>query len=133
MKYTLLIILVLFINSCDFNKKISPNEEISIKENQKVNFKFDSKPISIQVNNVQDSRCPENVQCVRAGEALATFDISIDGTDYLEEKLCIICEPPLVFPNEKQIGAYIVTLASVSPYPNTLNQIKENTVVFQMR
>jgi hypothetical protein len=133
MKYFALVLILLIFTGCDMGSKISPNQDISVQGNKEEAFKFDSKIISIKVNDVNDSRCPENAQCIRAGEALVTFDIIIDGTKYSDEKLCIICEPPLLYPNEKQFGNYTLTLKEVKPYPTLGNQINKNTVVFQMR
>jgi hypothetical protein len=133
MKHIFFILTILLFVACDKGGKISPNQDISVKSNKEVSFKFDSKQVSIKVNNVDDSRCPESAQCIRAGEAIVTFDIVIDGKEYPNEKLCIICEPPMFFPKEKQYGDYTLLLSEVSPYPSRKNKITENTVVFQMR
>ena len=79
----ILICLILNINKSknDINNKIQLNESFIIEKNQTVIFN-DEKIISIELINVQDSRCPKerNVTCYWQGEL--SYSILINEEPY---------------------------------------------------
>jgi uncharacterized membrane protein len=133
MKNILAVILVLSLFSCEKENNIKPNQAFSIENQSKKSFTFDARKMSLEVLSIEDSRCPENVQCVRAGEAIVTFNFTIGDTHITNQILCNKCEPPLVHPQEIKIGDYTIKLLDVTPYPNTNNTVKSNSAVFEIR
>ncbi|GAB3553347.1 hypothetical protein [Spirosoma fluminis] len=79
--------------------------------------------VSVQVDTIQDSRCPANAICIRAGNADVSFTLT-DGTNRQSGSLCLgECKPG---PKDKdsttvQLGTdrYLVLLSEVRPYPGT--------------
>lgn len=74
---------------------------------QKIRFCFDS---------VYDSRCPANVECVWAGEAIVKLSLQIGINEKLSFKLSTLNHPP-TFRNDTTISGYRIKLLKVSPYP----------------
>ncbi|MBI3888907.1 hypothetical protein HY311_03930 [Candidatus Nomurabacteria bacterium] len=54
-------------NTTEFSK------EITLSPSDKITF---SDGLSVVLKEINDSRCPKNVQCIWAGELAGTFDIS---------------------------------------------------------
>jgi hypothetical protein len=133
MKNLIILLLILSNISCDSEDDINPNQAFSIENQKTKNFTYDSKTMSLKVSNIQDSRCPENVQCVRAGEAIVTFNFTLDGTKLTDQVLCINCESPLVYPNELKLGDNTLKLSDVKPFPNTSMVGTLKSAVFEIR
>ena len=79
--------------------------------------------VTVQVDSIQDSRCPVNVQCVWAGNAQVVFTLS-NETDRQVGKLCLgSCGKGFTTRDSLtvQLGRepYQVVLTRVSPVPNT--------------
>ena len=84
-----LIIFFLFFLAC--TTEILPDEKsfseiITLKYNEEVSFKNSS--LKLKVTNFQDSRCPIDVQCIRAGELLATIVLT-DGSVSQNLSVCL--------------------------------------------
>ncbi|MBC7891961.1 MAG: hypothetical protein H7Y12_07120 [Sphingobacteriaceae bacterium] len=79
--------------------------------------------LTFKLNVIEDSRCPADADCVRAGEATTKFTLSAYGATSAEQSLSI----PV--PNAKnhtdsttvRVGnsSFVVVLKSVKPYPGT--------------
>jgi len=62
-----------------------------------------------------DSRCPANVQCIRAGEARVRLDLRLPG----REPEDVILATEGAQPRYATYGAYDVHLVSLAPQPRT--------------
>lgn len=91
---------------------------LRINENKTVTFDVIS-PLDIKVKNVNDSRCPEGGNCIRAGEAIVAF-VAKERNDSLSISLSI--PKNTQYPNHTHFELsgheYQATLKDVSPYPN---------------
>lgn len=92
-------------------------ETIMLNLNQPV--KISSENISILLTGVKDSRCPKEVNCIRAGEAKASIDFGVrDAVSALELESKGLC-----YKEDGSCGqstdaqGYKVHLYNVYPYP----------------
>ncbi|MDP5122134.1 MAG: hypothetical protein NWQ46_11105 [Spirosomaceae bacterium] len=69
---------LLFLNFACSDKIVKPtmNEAFTVKLKQSVALEND---LSVKFADVQESRCPEGVQCIRAGELFATVELTDKG------------------------------------------------------
>lgn len=124
--------LFILLAACTTGNNIKPNQEFEIDEKATYELKLDSKNISIKVSKIEDSRCPEDVVCVWAGEAKVTFDIVIDQKLYSSKQLCLLCDQESGTPQEIIIENKTITLVAVNPYPNSENPQMNKTAVFKV-
>ena len=72
-------------------------------------------PVTIRFVGIsEDSRCPSDVQCVWAGDAVARLVIASQGTAGTEASLHTTLDPKSV-----TFGGYNVRLAAVKPVPRS--------------
>jgi hypothetical protein len=81
-----------------------PVTQTAIDPTEKIVFRFD------QV--VSDSRCPQNVECFWAGEAIILVDIAINGIEYGSFKMS-----SLPSSNNIIVGRYSFTFVDLYPLP----------------
>lgn len=79
---------------------------------------------------IQDSRCPKNVMCIRAGEAEVLIGIYKNGL-LLEEKTII------VRPNTRLLTLYsnaevIVSAVNLLPYPKEAGTVSDRSYVLDL-
>jgi hypothetical protein len=73
-------------------------------------------PLSVRFATVvSDSRCPANVQCVRAGEARVRLELSLPGREVED----VILATEGAEPRYASLGAYDVHLDGLAPQPRT--------------
>ena len=100
-------------------KKLGDNFEL--KASESISFSDIGNTITAKLINIQDSRCPKNVQCIRAGEAIVTLDLQIGDEQFKDLKVCIGCEKEMNITETAIIKAksknYAIKLISVDPYP----------------
>jgi hypothetical protein len=109
------------------NKEIAASkklgENFQLKANETVNLSDNSSLITVKLINIQDSRCPKNVQCIRAGEAIVMLDLQIGTEKFNGLKVCIGCEKEMDITESTEIKVntktYILKLNSVDPYPQS--------------
>lgn len=79
--------ILLFLNFACSDKIVKPamNEAFTVNFEQSVSLAND---LMIKYATVQESRCPEGVQCIRAGELFATVELT-DKSTTKTVKLCI--------------------------------------------
>lgn len=101
-------------------KQISLGEPFTLQAGEKALFAEDD--VEIRFNNVtNDSRCPANATCVRAGEAVAHFTLlEADGTatPFSLEMPGLVMEMP--DPDRvkfQQVDRFSVALYLLQPYP----------------
>lgn len=91
---------------------------IEMKPNESIQIKDGSVVILVKLVQVNDSRCPVNANCVRAGEAKVKLDVNVNGVANQGLELCLACDATMNIPTNKTIGnKYKITLVAVSPYP----------------
>lgn len=80
----------------------------------------------IRVAAVNDSRCPSDVQCITAGDALVTLQFSGSGAERTET-LTLVAPP-----RSASYHGIRVTLISVAPYPVSTRTGARQTVVLEI-
>jgi len=102
---------------------LSYGEKVELQKSQSILFGTDTNNgLKLTVNTINDSRCPKDVNCIRAGEAavkITIYDIKENSATfnlYYGEKSHF--KPDTVnFSIDKKI--YKVILFDVNPYPQT--------------
>lgn len=133
------IILIAFFSSCSDqlqsikgtqqSKRLG--EEASLKETAEAYYALENgDTINLKVIKIEDSRCPEDVVCIWAGQARVSFQINDLEALY---QLCLgaeseSCTNTLEFTNNGQ--NYLIKLVEVTPYPNTTRSDDIKTAVF---
>jgi FKBP-type peptidyl-prolyl cis-trans isomerase 2 len=102
--------------------EVKPNESVQIKDGSGV--------ILVKLVQVNDSRCPVNANCIRAGEAKVKLDVNVNGVANNGLELCLACDATMNIPTNKTIGSkYKITLVEVSPFPELLKGTGETKIV----
>ncbi|QHL88365.1 hypothetical protein GU926_13360 [Nibribacter ruber] len=111
----------------------SQTAELKVKQVAQLN------QLSVQLQKVEDSRCPMNAMCIRQGSAIATLEVK-DAAGNSQSQVLYLGEK-LPAPNnrgdrsadsvEVQLGQknYRLILHSVLPYPNTSAPTPEEKIV----
>ena len=86
--------------------------------------------IKIRLDSVQDSRCPEGVVCVHAGEAIAKLTF-MKGNEEVLKALKVIGRSPKA--DTVAVFDKKVILFSISPYPNSTSPILQKDYKLQMK
>ena len=98
-------------------------DSFQLKASESVSFSDNGKTITAKLINIQDSRCPKDVQCIRAGEAIVILDLKIGDEQFNGLKVCIGCEKEMNITESTVIKAktktYTLVLTSVDPYPQS--------------
>lgn len=128
MKNLLVIFLFfLFTNAGCTNKQDELSKKIGdtfqLKASESTNFNDNGNTIIAKLISIQESRCPKDVQCIRAGEAIVVLDLQIGDEQFKGLKVCVGCEKQMDIPEALQIKAktktYSLQLNSVDPYPQS--------------
>jgi len=82
--------------------------------------------VRIGVEQIADSRCPADVTCVRAGEAVVSLRLSGAGADR-RDTLRIGGEP-----RQTSYGAHEIMLVDVRPYPRTTDTERKPSAVLRV-
>ncbi|UJR11083.1 hypothetical protein I4U23_015265 [Adineta vaga] len=74
--------------------------------------------VELQINSIQDSRCPANVMCIWAGQATVQVSLSNKVTSSIVD---LVLGAAAINVAEVTLGTnvYTVTLKNVVPYPGT--------------
>ncbi len=131
MKLLSISILSLFILffSCDEKQKTPDNkpalrDTISLQYGESVQLA--NEQLSIHFQDINESRCPKNVTCIRAGEAVASLQINQKATTQSAELqakgLCFDTDGSCG--ETKEVLGYRIKLLSISPYPGTTSNGK---------
>ena len=98
-------------------------DAFQLKVSESVNFFDNGNTIVAKLANIQDSRCPKDVQCIRGGEAIVVLDLKIGDEQFNGIKVCIGCEKAMNITELTEIKTktktYTIKLTSVDPYPQT--------------
>ncbi len=120
-------LLFLFTNAGCTNKQDEVTKKIGetfqLKASESASFNDNGNMIMAKLISIQESRCPKDVQCIRAGEAIVVLDLKIGEEQFNGIKVCIGCEKPMDIPESIEIKAktktYKLQLNSVDPYPKS--------------
>jgi hypothetical protein len=125
--------LVLSLFACEKEKVFKLNNEFSIKKGETVTLKDGKSVINLKLIAINDSRCPKDVVCVRAGEAIVKFDIDINNKKYTNNELCIQCDSQFPIPSNITIDNYNISLMAVNPYPESSNSMVEKSAIMVIK
>jgi len=91
---------------------------------------FDNEDLKIELLSVEDSRCPIDVSCVWAGDALIHMSVR-SNDDTAEFKLN---SNPTVDGaiTEVELFGYLITLIDISPEPKSTNEIELEDYVINL-
>jgi hypothetical protein len=96
-------------------------DSFQLKASESATFNDNGNTITAKLINIQDSRCPKDVQCIRAGEAIVILDLTIGDEQFKGLKVCIGCEKEMNITESTVIKAktktYTLKLTAVDPYP----------------
>jgi len=82
--------------------------------------------VRVQLANVNDSRCPSDVVCVSAGDAMIILAFSGSGADRIDTLYLV--KPP----KSVTYGGYRFEAVDVQPYPKTSQQQASKTLVLKV-
>lgn len=95
----------------------------------KANESYKTNNIEVKlVEIVEDSRCPEGVSCMWAGEAIVLIDIFKDGEKVERKKVTFNSEDPMIFSSEK----LTIKGLNVMPYPKDGEKINPKDYYLQL-
>ena len=79
---------------------------------------------------IQDSRCPKNVMCIRAGEAEVLIGIYKNGL--LMEEKTITVRPNTALLNLYSNAEITVSVANLFPYPTEVGAVSDKSYVLDL-
>jgi hypothetical protein len=77
---------------------------------------------------IADSRCPEGVQCIWAGEASSLLKITHSGSTYQK----VLTQPSLTEPPQTDFFEYVITF-NLQPYPKAGEEIKDKDYRLELK
>jgi hypothetical protein len=87
---------------------------VKLSLNQDVNVENNGTRLKLRMTDVKDSRCPSDVVCIRAGEAIVTVTVTPLAAGQADKASTV----SLSLPGEPQSAAgALFTLQTVEPYP----------------
>ena len=140
-KYLTLLAVGLFLTHCDNdNTQIYTLDNwFEVEEGHAVTITWgeEGKWINLMVIDIEDSRCPSDAACVRAGNA--DVMLGVNGVQEILKTLdmCVgECDPPINEVDTAQVELdgedYAVLLKDVTPYPTTTNQDQAKKAVMKV-
>ncbi len=134
LRYSVLIVLFVAV-SCS-RRSVSVGEEIAKNYSLKVNEKTAVANAVITLKEVNDSRCPVNANCIRAGEAIAVLNVVINNNSERNINLCTGADCNARALSETYTLSsdgekYLFKLDSITPYPGKGSQ-EEKKVYFSV-
>ncbi len=105
---------------------------VGIKQSARV-----GQDVTVQVDSIQDSRCPVNADCIWAGNAVVRFTLS-DQTNHQPGSLCLgACGQSLKVRDSVNVllgsDRYQVVLTEVRPFPGTDPKNTQPQAVIQVK
>ena len=104
-------------------KEVALNQEFEIKVGERVSIKEEGLKVSF-ASVAEDSRCPEGVQCIWAGNVKIVLRLSKTGRRAAAMRLNTNLEP-----TQDDYRGYDVKLVSVNPHPKKDVRIKKKEYV----
>jgi hypothetical protein len=117
---TLIVSLVIFsLASCLSKKEVKSDTAgpIYLTEGQEKSLK--EFPMAIKFNGIsEDSRCPEGVNCIWAGVAVAEIEITEKSNKPFQLNLATMDMQKRGYQKSAEFNGYTISLQNVLPYPN---------------
>ncbi|MEZ4902729.1 MAG: hypothetical protein R2822_13740 [Spirosomataceae bacterium] len=118
---------------CKSENITTMGEQLGDEFNLKFSQKTQINNLKLSFDNVADSRCPTNVQCVRAGEVVVDLNVNTDQKVQLCLGDCQIVQPTrkkgFVVQDSLEVTVdsqkYLFILKQVNPYPVASAEAKE--------
>lgn len=109
-------------------------DNFDLKANESVSFTDNNSTLKAKLVKIEDSRCPEGVQCIRAGEAIVTLDLQVGNESFSGIKVCVQCEKSMGITETAEVKAknrtYKINLKAVNPYPKAnMSPVQTATLV----
>ena len=121
--------------SQDLINTYQTEQEFTMEEGKIVTVKNGEDYIQLQLENIEDSRCPANANCVRAGEAVVNVKIT-DSKNRESSFTMYFGEKSNFKPDTTEFSVqqknYAIILNNVLPYPD-LEQKEIKTAIFEVR
>lgn len=95
--------------------------ELTLRVNETQVVTLDSGSFEIKLLNIEDSRCPSDVQCVWSGQVTAT--VSVTSSEQSLGNFDLTLRPGQDDLAIQKIDCYSIKLVQVVPYPNTTQNI----------
>ena len=114
------------------NKKKTMNTSPNLRDTITIAYgetvQIANEQLLLKLVDVAESRCPQNVNCIRAGEAITTIQIEKGGeSDSITLEAKGMChETDGSCSQAKKMQGYKFHLMEVTPYPGTGPKGKEN-------
>lgn len=102
------ILIALFLVACEGTPKL--DQEITLAFSEQKTIEDEALTLTFTALN-EESRCPEGVQCVWAGQATITVEASKPGSSPASSALTVPS------PNTTSYSGYSITLVDLAPYP----------------
>lgn len=130
MKYVIFLLAIIAF-ACSSKSINFPQEGIVLKLNEK----YTTNGVVITLKQVTESRCPLNADCIRAGEAVAVFNVVVDNNTERNISLCTGADcvgrglsDTYTFSLENK--KYFFKLDSITPFPNMSQNGQEEKKVY---
>ena len=118
------VVVLMSVDRCDkakeqIDEQIMLGEAFEIKLEQTLKIK--GEPLGLTFSKLVESRCPANTNCMRAGEAVATIDLTntSDTQGLLLEVKAYCHEDDGSCGMKKTAKGYTVQILNIYPYPGT--------------
>lgn len=133
LNYIKLLAIMLLIGQCNDaeallqGREVRFNETFMISAGEDVTVVGEGETLTLRLEEVVDSRCPTDVTCVWAGNAITNFIVGNAGEQNVGLQFCILdCRTGPIRSTHVQkqtIGGHVYefTLLDVLPYPTTSN------------
>ena len=121
---SLLILLILgFLQRPGDAKEALPDARFNLRIGQKAHIKGEGLTVGFSSVN-EDSRCPQGVDCIWAGNAVIAVSLSKPNGDPVSIDLNANMDP-----KEKSYQQYVISLVALNPYPKKDSIIKKEDYV----
>jgi hypothetical protein len=121
-------LVLIFLLGCgpgDINADLG--ERFTLAIGQRADIKSESIGVKF-VEVIGDSRCPQGVQCIWAGEASSVLEINHLGATYKK----VLTQPSLTDPPQTDFFEYIITF-DLQPYPKAGEEIKDKDYRLELK
>jgi hypothetical protein len=120
---TLLVVVAACSRATSAPSDVSPGQSIQLAEGDYA--RVSSSTILLQFVRANDSRCPSDVVCVSAGEALIAITFNGAGAERTDTLR-------LMKPNTATYGGYVFEATDLQPYPKSQGQIPGRTLTLRV-
>lgn len=133
----LLLTIIILLSSCDKeNNEINGSFEIEV--NESINLTDNTTNLQLKLVSIQDSRCPSDAVCIRAGNAIVKLRVTESSGSAVETELCLgECgttfnrqDTSIVSIRNTRIS---IILENVNPYPSTGNSKVSKKALFKLQ